>query len=796
MAHEFDEPLTETSAAPPSLLSTPGPYPLPAYLRALGTIIATQAAKEGLGGTAAAAAAAADGKAASAGGAVRVSATPLLASFIARCLTLEAEELAATRQQPSAFPIESAIGPGAGAGGGVGMIGGNGQPVQQTIHLTKDQESALIAGSLHRLQQLDDPLVETLKMQVAFESLYATEVQKKRTRNYVLDQENAAQLAKILAIGTNIQSNAQVASLYRAIFRLMLQNGCVDLQVPDRNVDREIAAALESVFPQAGLNSFNMMSPGEKKLQVLNLINIVLGIRLFNRDIKKGGAGLQDLPTLASAEVENLYDEFERESTTLGEICYTYSDVLAVEFAHPGTISASVARLQVELLNRRQYILLLHQLQHEVLESLDLIQESRHQFQELTSELKTLVGLRTSVPKEQVYPKFQSLAVLWRGLEHEREANAMRRAIFEKVLVRFRQSFTSNLLEEDIELLKKRKQQQQQQSGGRDASSHNSGDTSGGGQGPVVDFDEFVETLQLHPGHPSGNGGGAGDEEEKTISSLSASYRPVRLVKEYTPTFMSLPLEYQGYCPWSIVHRGGLLLPGNPALGIIRVLGRHYSFTSPAAMQDFCEDPEKYIEGVLQQAKRQPALIHLLCLQPYIPHSDISELFSMQSMLEESQLASSAGSSSSATKSNAGCQTPQHINTTLPDPNYHWNEWDLRRSAIQMADLTKKKTVSAQTNLSHFRRDNATQYTLAAQRDDGTMDGQATQTGVEKSSQVERVYRYHAGLRGRPATDQHPGATMRVVELRIPTHVEDATNASLQLQPHESLKTKVTRERK
>ena len=26
----------------------------------------------------------------------------------------------------------------------------------------------------------------------------------------------------------------------------------------------------------------------------------------------------------------------------------------------------------------------------------------------------------------------------------------------------------------------------------------------------------------------------------------------------------------QGYCPWTIVHRGGLLLPGDPSWGIVR----------------------------------------------------------------------------------------------------------------------------------------------------------------------------------------------------------------------------------
>lgn len=31
-----------------------------------------------------------------------------------------------------------------------------------------------------------------------------------------------------------------------------------------------------------------------------------------------------------------------------------------------------------------------------------------------------------------------------------------------------------------------------------------------------------------------------------------------------TPDFMLLPLEFQGYCPWTLVEARGLLLPGKP----------------------------------------------------------------------------------------------------------------------------------------------------------------------------------------------------------------------------------------
>ncbi len=83
-----------------------------------------------------------------------------------------------------------------------------------------------------------------------------------------------------------------VADLYRQIFRLLIANG--QITNVDRLAEREVAAALESVFPQAGLNVFTIMPEQDKRKQVADMIDIVLGIRLFNKDIKKGGAGIED----------------------------------------------------------------------------------------------------------------------------------------------------------------------------------------------------------------------------------------------------------------------------------------------------------------------------------------------------------------------------------------------------------------------------------------------------------------------------------------------------------------------
>lgn len=601
--------------------------------------------------------------------------------------------------------------------------------------LTPEEEKELIEMVLERCTRKDDPVFETMRMQVTFESFYATELHRLRQEQTKRETDNKEQLDKIVAVGTNLQSNAQVASLYRSIFKLMLANSTVEEDKRDRNVEREIAAALESVFPQAGLNAFNMMTAAEKRAQVKDLVNIVLGIRLFNLEIKKGGAGLSDVPTIVSREVDSLYEMLEMESTDLGDLCYTYSDIINLEFEKPGTISASLVRLQDELTNRRQLILLDHQLQHETLESIDIIKAGKQQLIEELEQLKTLVGLRTSVPKEQVYPKFHVLAGTWKALLREKEKNAMRKRLFDQ-LMQFKDNFYPSLLDEDIEVVKQ--------------TPLNLNTTN-------LDPDEFVETV-VERNRPT---------QEETEKLAALFNKPVRLVKETTPNFMSLPLEYQGYCPWTVVSRQGLLLPGNPNIGIIRFRGKHYSFSSEKNMRDFCEDPEKFTDGVIKRACKCPDLIHLLCLQPYIPNSDISDLFSNQDALDTATLGASSKVDSSA-------QTPaQYINTDAPDPNYEWNEWAMRRKALQMADLCNRKTHSTQTDLSHFRRENETQTTLPTPAKDGSMPGVGTQTGIDKGTNVERTTRYFSGLRGKPDTEA------RTVNFTIPEHVVNGSNLPL-----------------
>jgi hypothetical protein len=199
--------------------------------------------------------------------------------------------------------------------------------------------------------------------------------------------------------------------------------------------------------------------------------------------------------------------------------------------------------------------------------------------------------------------------------------------------------------------------------------------------------------------------------------------------------------------------RGGLLLPGNAELGVIRYHGKHYSFASISAMRDFCATPEKFVARVTLTAKKNPALVHLLCLQDQVPCTDIAEILALDS--GDGALGGGERSSELAvttTSAEMSCQTPTHITAFIPDPHYEWNEWELRRKALRLANLTSKRTHSTQTHQSHFRRDNVTQTTLPTALADGSIPGVGTMTGVEKGTNVARTTRYFTGLRGAPSS--------------------------------------------
>lgn len=168
--------------------------------------------------------------------------------------------------------------------------------------------------------------------------------------------------------------------------------------------------------------------------------------------------------------------------------------------------------------------------------------------------------------------------------------------------------------------------------------------------------------------------------------------------------------------------------------------------------------PGYCVPGVITAAKRSPELVHLLQLQSYFPQASMAgivralpsgatahgasrpsleeSLKSLGSTLSESRGVAEVGVAGPKTR-DASTETPTHFVERHIDPRYHWNEWDMRRKMLRYADIKNSRTVSVQSHISFFRRENDTQVYLPKES--------GTQTGISTGTNPIRVVRYIEG---------------------------------------------------
>lgn len=590
--------------------------------------------------------------------------------------------------------------------------------------MTEDDMQELVRLSVERMSEVDSPSLETIKMQVAFDTAYVQNEEKIEKAKNIKDSQLKEMQRAIIEVRPKSGSDFEsLTALYRQMFTYLLKFADADT-AGDRNVEREIAAALESVFPRIGLKSFISLPSDQKRDQLNELANIVQGIRLFNREIGKGGAGIDDTVNLVVSEVTTLFHKLQAEVEELSEQCQQYTDVLIFAHHHkPENISPEmITRWQQELTNRRQFLSYCQSLQEDVMLSAQKTESHKDNYQNEMSELKGLVGARTSVPKEQVYPKFDTLATLWQLLSAERKLVAAREAT-RQGLVQFKASYQPTLSAETLQMVRDGALPTAEEEAEQAAANASEEERAGGVN---------VDAHGMGPGGVESSAAGGGDMD-------GDSEIPVRLSIESTPEFMQLPLEYQGYCPWTIVRRKGLLLPGNPALGVVRYKNSFNVFVHEEALKAFLANPRTYVDGVLEQARRNPELIHLLRLQEQFPNANLSRIVGSTARTDgvHPLLGPQA-----PLMVDAATETPVHIVEKNIDPNYDWNEWSLRRKALKLTQLRKARTVSTQTDNSHFRRDVETQHYPARHH--------GTQTVTSRGTNPIRKVTYLAGVRGGP----------------------------------------------
>ncbi|XP_073673191.1 cilia- and flagella-associated protein 206 [Garra rufa] len=545
--------------------------------------------------------------------------------------------------------------------------------------LTKQDVQKLIELCVDKLMDQTSPTLNTIKMQVYFDMNYTSR------REFLEVQERVLQ-SRLLSLSREItdsraKTREDLKNLYGKIVSYAIQRSNLG-SATDINTVRETTAALQSIFPQSQLATFMSLLKQDKEQQLSELTLIVSGIRLFNKDSRKGGEGIQNLPSIlnetvpaAAADIENQLAESQRlawQYTALLENIYEQDTKHTECPIHPDLLKQA-------LYNTRQHEAFLTFILADIIQSAKEVTRLQSDLKTRMTLLKDTVHTKTTVPTSQVFPHFTALASLWTGLEGEMLLLSMLTNVASGL--RAFLSAQSLLSPDQLELLLH-------------------------GLQVRTDADRCSETAEEHI-------------VESEMSSCEWCFR-----------FEDVPLQYKGFCGFTLVKKNGLLLPGNPNIGVLKHKEKYYAFSSKSAAYEFASEADEFVSAVVEMAKRWPELIQLLQLhQEFASVTPYSEMQSGQKLLVKT-----------ISKSDASMQTEIHPLETNIVKSYEWNEWELRRKAIKLANLRNKVTRSMQTDLSHMRRHNSTQTFLP--KDAGS------QTKRDGESNVPKPQVYLSGLRG------------------------------------------------
>uniref|UniRef100_A0A8C8Z715 Cilia- and flagella-associated protein 206 n=1 Tax=Prolemur simus TaxID=1328070 RepID=A0A8C8Z715_PROSS len=550
--------------------------------------------------------------------------------------------------------------------------------------LVKSDVQKLVKLCVTRLLDTKNPSLDTIKMQVYFDLNYTR-------RDEFLEEHHRVLDSRISSVRREITDNRactkeELESLYRKIVSYVLLRSGLGSPT-DIKIVREATAALQSVFPQTELGTFLTLSKKDKERQLKELAMIVTGIRLFNRDCGKGGEGIDDLPAILHEAVPATTQHIDSQLETAQNLAYRYTAILEKATRSPlMSTELKPYMLKEALYNVRQYEVFLLIILSEIITCTQEVELMISQLRAYLEQLKMTVKSKTAVPTSQVFPVFISLSSLWSSLQDETILISVLSSLathLEPFLGAHELLFPGKIMQDLL-------------------------------NGTTVKTD--VCRMKEHMGervHPM-------------------DFRKLEwLFPETTANFDKLLIQYRGFCAYTFATTNGLLLPGNPAIGILKYKEKYYTFNTRDAAYSFAENPEIYIDLVIEKAKKNVELIQLLELhqqfETLIPYSQMREV-------DKHYI-------KPITKCESSSQTDTHILPPTIVRSYEWNEWELRRKAIQLANLRQKVTHSAQTDLSHMRRENYAQVYLSKNC--------GTQSVREGSTRVPRPQIYLAGLRGK-----------------------------------------------
>ncbi|NXD22370.1 CF206 protein, partial [Spelaeornis formosus] len=549
--------------------------------------------------------------------------------------------------------------------------------------LTENDMQDLIQLCVTRLLDTTNPSLSTIKMQVYFDMNYANQDELLSEQEHVLEGKLAPVVRAITESGPHTQ---EMMNAYQKIVTYVLLRSGLGSPT-DIEAVREVTAALQSIFPKTEMVAFIPLSKKDKEQQLKDLAMLVTGIRLYNKQCQKGGSSIDDLPDYLNETVPSATQTLKERLNSCQLLAHRYTALLE---SHRHS-QLGFLKLREALFNVRQYEAFLCILQSNVITIAQEVESLNVQFEAAMMVLENTVQDKTSIESKEVFPLFMELSKLWTNFKDE------------TLLLNFLRNMADNL-QQFLEI-----------------------------QSQL--FPEKILTSLLE-------GVTVKSDEERiketmgTRVNVSDFKNQEWLFPETTDNFDQLLIQYHSFCAYSIGVKG-ITLPGNPAIGILKHKEKYYVFSSKEAAYFFAEDPDKFIQLNVEKAKKYAELIQLLELhhqfEYLVPHAQARN--------------AKKGSIIPAPKCDSGTQTDTHILPPTIVRSYEWNEWELRRKAIKLANLRRKLTHAMQTGLSHMRRENFTQVYLPKVV--------GTQTKRDNSSNVPKPQIYLKGLRGGSSPTTH-----------------------------------------
>ncbi|NXU87747.1 CF206 protein, partial [Xiphorhynchus elegans] len=555
--------------------------------------------------------------------------------------------------------------------------------------LTEKDVQNLIQLCVARLLDTTNPSLSTIKMQVYFDMNYANRAELLHEQQRVLEGKLAPVVREITDSCPRVQE--EMEKVYQNIVSYVLLSSGLGSPT-DTEAVREVTAALQSIFPQTEVTTFISLNKKDKEEQLKNLAMLVTGIRLYNKECGKGGSSIDDLPAILNEAIPSATHTVDEGLNTCHMLAYKYTALVESMQEDPHRyMQLSSFKLREALFNVRQYEAFLCILLSDAITSAQEVESLNVQFEAAMMQLKNTVQDKISIDSKEVFPLFLDLSKIWTSFQDE------------TLLLSFLTNMTNNL-QEFLEI-----------------------------QSQLFPEDVLTPLLK----------GVTGKSDEERIKETMGTRVTVSdfknqewLFPETTDNFDQSLIQYHSFCAYSIGVKG-LTLPGNPDIGILKHKGKCYVFSSKEAAYTFARDPDKFIQLNVEKAKEYVELIQLLELH----HQFEYLLPRVQARIADKGLMKPAAKRDSST------QTDTHILPPTIVRSYEWNEWELRRKAIKLANLRRKITHAMQTDLSHMKRENCTQVYLPKDV--------STQTKRDNSSNVPKPQIFLKGLRGGSSPTTH-----------------------------------------